>query len=151
MDEERKRLRRLRFATFFACLAFIIAFAFYVSYQFRYFNSQLGGLASQIQNADKQKGPIGKTGMPGPRGEVGLRGLPGLNSTSTNTILQQPTYTNVPVDGPKGGVGDVGPQGEKGDPGTPGKVIFIRENPETKELECKWSGDTFWYALSECQ
>lgn len=109
MDEDQRR-KLLFYATLLG-LVFVIAFSFYMSYQARYFNSQVGGLASQIDTIKQQKFQQPKNGLDGYTPKFGIdyfngidgkNGRNGKDSVSTNTIIQQPIYTNIPVPGDAG-------------------------------------------------
>lgn len=100
----------------------------------------------------------GPPGVPGPKGSIGLQGEPGqgiqgVQGIQGATIVQPAPAPQVitvqGATGPKGNPGDSikGDKGEKGDPGDPAPTLEIQLNPDTGDLERKYSNDRGWTVL----
>lgn len=135
-DPEYKRLKRFIVVSWALLLAIICALVFWGTVQIKNLKSVVENRPQIIQqkgidgaNGSSIIGPSGPTGATGMQGELGVQGIQGVQG--------------IP--------GEVGPQGPQGDPGPAGKIIYIRQNPVSGELECKYGNDTFWLPVGECE
>lgn len=146
-DKTYKRLVRLLVISWVTIVVLLLIIASLGSYQI----SQVRSIA--LENGAKTVvGPEGPAGVPGDdgativgpkgdtgaRGEQGEQGVAGLDGKNGEQGIQ----------GEKGDKGDQGPQGPAGQDG---RVVYVRENPRTKDLECKFIDWDEWQPIEECQ
>lgn len=141
-DPEYKRLKRFIVVSWALLLAIICALVFWGTVQIKNLKSVVESRPQIIQqkgidgaNGSSIIGPSGASGATGIQGESGVQGIQGTQGIS----------------GVTGEAGPQGPQGPQGDPGPAGKIIYIRQNPVSGELECKYGNDTFWLPVGECE
>lgn len=153
-DKQDKRLKQIIAVSWITIILILVLGTAFLSYSFDKMDKRIVDVvqheikSSLPQVKDGERGPQGLQGLQGERGDMGTRGPQGSNSTSTLTIVQQPVYTNVPVAGPQG---EPGVEGAEGPQGPAGRTVFIRQNPETAAIECRYSGDTNWYPAENCE
>lgn len=98
--------------------------------------------------------PINETKTVYAVGQQGPQGIPGIGINGKDGL------GIVGRTGPPGlsVVGPPGPAGEKGEPGAPGadgqdgqdgRSVEFRDNPETCDIEYKYTGDRTWQTLVE--
>lgn len=155
-DAEYKRLRRLILRSFFFVLAVFVVLAFAGSYQLKNLKSQFVGLKSQTivkqtivkQTFESPLKPVnGTNGNKGQNGIDGINGVNGVDGTNGVSITPEQIASAVAsylqLHPP--------PKGANGEPGVPGKIVFVQINPVTGVLECRYSGDTMWQPIGDCQ
>lgn len=150
-DQDYRRMKRL--FVLWSIVAFLIlaALTFFVNYRLNKIQRSIPVQPVTILERG-QDGNDGYTPVKDLDYFDGRDGRNGKDSISTHTILEQPTYTNVPVAGPRGDTGPEGPEGPEGPQGQQGNagyVVFIREvSPGV--FECQFAGDSAWQPISEC-
>lgn len=135
-DKQKRRLNRQFAVTWFLLLLTILAVLYMALAKPRVETHNLVG--QQGPQGESIVGPIGPAGE-SVKGKDGKDGLPGQQTVIEN---QTTVYHTETV------------KGEKGDPGLPGEaapVLQIQVNPESRNLEYKYSTDTFWSTLLRCE
>lgn len=139
-DPEYKRLKRFIILSWTLLLIVLVALAFWGSYQIK-------NLKHQVKAIPLVEGPIGLTGTDGEQGLVGIQGPRG----DTGTMGPKGDAGLQGNQGASGATGPEGPQGPPGPTGKAGPAVFVRQNPDTGEWECRYGSDIIWSPISECQ
>lgn len=134
-DKQKKRLNKQFAVTWFLLLVMILVVLFLATSK-----------KVETHNFVGQPGPKGDSivGPIGPAGESikGEKGDPGKTMVIENNTT---IYRTETIKGEKGDAG------EKGEPGMDAPVLQVQVNPETKDLEYRYSGDTVWSILIPCE
>lgn len=143
-EDEAKRLKRIIYILSAIVFIFTVGVTTWASVEF----GRMKAIIAAIETPQVINGIDGKDAYT-PQKNIdyfdGIDGSNGTNAISTQTIIEKPIYTNVPVPGPQGDMGIPGPQGD------PGVTILIRTNPETRLEECKVLGDVAWQPIEDCE
>jgi len=170
--EDRDRLVRWSVLQTMFLICLLVGIAAYGSYQLRLLKSQVNSLASSQHVRVTELSPTqfkelklslagsdgldGQDGTPGTDGRDGINGVNGRNGVGTPGPQGLPgTVTSDMVAAAVLAIMEanpdkyIGPQGENGEPGQT-VVVFVRENPLTRLLECRRGEDISWLPIVEC-
>lgn len=93
--------------------------------------------------------PRAKDGANGKDGQNGLDGRDGRNGTDASPCTVKEVDNGSQITCPDGS-NTLLLNGTEGAQGRPGRVVFVRQNPETQEQECRYAGDDTWQPIEEC-
>ncbi len=126
-------------------IALLVFSALWLSQKVVSLENSTNNIASQLQNF---KLPIAINGQDGKDGAQGLTGKSGIDGKNGNDSVSTYTKEVFYVDQPTNGLN--GTNGAQGEQGPAGPVQQTRLNPETKDLEMKYSSSPFWEVLIPC-
>lgn len=129
-DQEYKRLKRFIIVSWSILLVVVVGLAIWGSYEIKNLK--------EIVSQKPQSQIIEKT----------IKGIDGKNGKDGVSIIG-PMGASGSV-GVQGKTGPKGNKGNQGEPGVSGRAVFVRQNPDTGEEECKYGDSTIWFPISEC-
>lgn len=140
-DKEKRRLNKQFAITWFLLLLTMFAVLYVTAANPR----------TETHNFVGQQGPKGDS-IVGPIGQPGesIRGKDGRDGVDGKTTIIENSTTIYRTETIRGEKGDVGEKGAPGEKGQDAPTLQVQVNPETKDLEYKYSTDTFWTVLVTC-